>query len=75
MNKNIGYTLLLWNKKYGSGAKFVVKDNKTDKFAEFSPANPKDIAWVSQDISKESDYKDWEDFQNERVEDINSIVM
>lgn len=70
-----GYTLLLWNKKYGSGAAFVVQDNSTKKYAEFSPARPKDITWVSQDISAQPDYKDWEDFQKEQVDDINDIIM
>ena len=73
--KETGYTFYLWNKKYGNRAQFVIQDNKTQKFAEFSPTRPKDIAWVDKDLTKESDYKGWEDFQKEQVEDLSLVVM
>lgn len=69
------FILHRWNKKYGNGAKFVVEDKKTGKFAEFSPARPKDIAWVDSDLTKESEYQAWDDFQKEPVEDLNQIIM
>ena len=68
------YILHLWNGKYGNGAKFVVEDSK-GKFAEFSPARPKDIAWVDTDLTKEADYKDWQDFEKEKVDDLNQVIM
>lgn len=69
------FILHKWNKKYGNGAQFVVEDESTGKFAEFSPARPKDIAWVDTDLTKEAEYKDWDDFQKERVEDLNKVIM
>lgn len=69
------FILHRWNKKYGNNAKFVVENKDNHKFAEFSPARPKDIAWVDSDISKESDYADWDDFMKEPVENLNDIVM
>lgn len=68
------YTLHLWNGKYGNNAKFIVEDNN-GKFAEFSPARPKDVAWVKTDLTKESDYQSWEDFENEKVDDLNLVIM
>lgn len=69
------FILLKWNKKYGNGAKFVVQDKSNGKFAEFSPARPKDVAWVDTDISKEQDYANWDDFQKEPVEKLEDIIM
>lgn len=69
------FLLHRWNKQYGNGAKFVVEDKSTKKFAEFSPARPKDIQWVKEDITKESEYQSWDDFQKEPVDNLNSIVM
>lgn len=68
------YKLKLWNGKYGNAAKFIVEDNR-GKFAEFSPARPKDIAWVDTDLTKEADYKDWESFEDEPVDDLNKVIM
>ena len=68
------FTLWKWNKKYGNGAKFVVEDSK-GKFAEFSPSRPKDIAWVDKDLTKEEEYKDWDDFQKEKVDDLEAVIM
>lgn len=68
------YTLKLWNKQYGNGAKFIVQDSK-GKFAEFSPVRPKDIVWVDTDLTKEDEYKTWDDFQDEKVKNLESIIM
>ena len=68
------YTLHLWNGQYGNGAKFIV-ENSDGKFAEFTPARPKDVAWVDVDLTQEQEYRNWEDFQKEQVEDINDIIM
>lgn len=64
-----------WNNKYGNAAKFVVFDEKADKYAEFSPANPKDIAWVSSDITKNPEYKSWDDWKDEPVDNLGDIIM
>ena len=69
------FILHLWNGKYGKGAKFVVEDKKTGKFAEFSPVRRKDIAWVTTDLTKEKDYKTWEDFEKEPVENLEDVMM
>lgn len=69
------FILHRWNKKYGNGAKFIVEDKSNGKFAEFSPARPKDIAWVDSDLTKESEYKSWDDFQKEPVQDLNQVIM
>lgn len=69
------FILHRWNKQYGNGAKFIVEDESTHKFAEFSPARPKDIAWVDHDLTKEPEYKDWDDFEKEKVEDLTQVVM
>lgn len=69
------YILHRWNKKYGNGAKFIVEDKKTGKFTEFSPARPKDTAWVDSDLTKEKEYQSWDDFQKEPVEDLNQVIM
>ena len=69
------YTLYKWNKKYGNGAKFVVEDDSNHKFAEFSPARPKDIAWVDKNITQEDEYKEWDDLQKEPVEKLENVIM
>ena len=45
------------------------------KFSEFDPTRPKDVAWVNQDLTTESEYKNWEDFKDEPVENLSDIVM
>lgn len=69
------FLLWKWNKKYGNGAKFIVEDKSNGKFAEFSPARPKDITWVDSDLTKESEYQSWDDFKQEKVDDLNNIIM
>lgn len=69
------YTFHLWNKKYGNNAKFVIQDNSNKKFAEFSPARPKDIAWVNTDLTKEQEYSSWESFEKEQVDDLSRVIM
>jgi hypothetical protein len=50
-------------------------DEKAGKYAEFSPANPKDIAWVSSDITKNPEYKSWDDWKDEPVDNLGDIIM
>ena len=69
------YIMKVWNGKYGSGAQFVVQDTTNGKFALFSPARPKDITWVDTDLTKDADYKGWESFEDEPVDDLTQVVM
>jgi hypothetical protein len=69
------YTILKWNKTYGTKAQFIVKDNDTGKQALFSPARSSDIAWVDKDLTEDEEYKKWDDFGKEQVKDIKDIVF
>lgn len=75
MAANTGYTFLRWNRVYGTKAQFLVKDNKTSKQALFSPARQADTAWVNTDLTKDPDYKGWQDFGNEQVADLKEVVF
>ena len=70
-----GYTFLRWNKKYGTGAQFVVKDNENSKQSVFSPARPSDLAWVGTDLANSEEYKSWDTFGNEKVDDLSKVVF
>lgn len=70
-----GYTFLRWNKKYGTASQFVVKDNETNKQSVFSPARPSDLAWVTTDLANSEDYKSWDEFGNEKVDDLSKVVF
>ncbi len=70
-----GYSFLLWNGKYGKGAKFVVKNNENNKQTYFTPGNTKDISWVSSDLTKDPSVKNWQDFFNEQIENLEDVVF
>lgn len=70
-----GYTILKWNSKYGTAAQFVVKDDENDKQSVFSPARPSDVAWTDKNLATSDDYKSWEEFGNEKIEDLNEVVF
>ena len=70
-----GYTFLRWNKKYGSAAQFVVKDNENDKQSVFSPSRPSDVAWSDKDLANSDDYKNWDTFGDEKVDDLSKVVF
>lgn len=72
---NSPYILKLWNGKYGNGAQFIVQDTKTQKYALYSPARYKDIAWVADDLTKTPEYKSWESFEDEPVDDLSQVIM
>lgn len=69
------YNLKLWNKKYGKSAKWVVYDTQTKKYGLFSMGNTKDIVWTEQDISKDSEYKGWDNWNNEPVENLEDVLV
>lgn len=73
--KKAAYAIKRWNGKYGAEAAFIVQRNSDGKMAEFQPTRPRDVAWVETDLTAQPDYKGWDDFQNEPVDDINAIVM
>lgn len=75
MAANKGYTLHLWNGKYGNNAKFVVENNTDNKFCEYSPTRPSDVVWVDTDLTSAPDYKDWQSFEKEQVDDLSNIIM
>jgi hypothetical protein len=70
-----GYTFLLWNGEYGSGAKFVVRDNANGKQTFFTPGDMQDITWASVDLTKSPDVKGWDGFENETVENLADVVF
>ena len=69
------FTLVKWNGKYDDDARFIVRDDKTNKYTLFTPDRVKDVAWTSQDMSKLPEYKNWEDFDNEKVQYLENVIM
>lgn len=69
------YVIKLWNGKYGNSAKFIVMDTTSKKYSEYAPTRPGDVAWVIGDITGEPEYKSWESFEDEPVDDLSSIVF
>ena len=69
------FQLKLWNGKYGDLACFIAYDTKAKKYTEFSIKNPKDVAWVSVDLTKNPEYKDWEGFGDEIVDSLEDVMM
>lgn len=69
------YLLKLWNGRYGNNAKFIVFNTTTAKYSLFSPVRNKDLAWTATDLTKDPDYKDWESFQDEPVENLDEVVF
>lgn len=69
------FQLKLWNGKYGDDACFVAYDTKNKKYTEFSVKNPKDVAWVSNDLTKHPDYANWESFGDEPVNFLEDVMM
>lgn len=69
------YLIKTWNGKYGNGARFIVYDTRNQKYAELAPTRANDVAWVNEDLTKVDEYKNWESFEDEPVEDIKNIVF
>lgn len=70
-----GYTFLKWNEKYGADARFVVRDNKSGKQSMFTPGRTNDVIWTSANIEGLPEVKNWSDFGNETVEDLESVAF
>ncbi|MNM90989.1 hypothetical protein D3C81_1032710 [compost metagenome] len=75
MAENKGFTFLRWNNKYGEESNFVVRDNKTNKQAFFTPGNTKDLVWTTKDLTETPTAKGWTDFANETVDDLEDVVF
>lgn len=71
--KTKGFTFLRWNGEYGKKAVFVVKDNKTNKQTLFTPERLEDIAWTDRNLA--DDYKNWEEFGNETVDNLEDVAF
>lgn len=72
-NKN--YTFLKWNGKYGADARFVVRDNSTGQQSIFTPGRTQDLVWTRTDIANAPEIKDWEDFGEETVSDLEEVAF
>jgi len=75
MAENTGYTFLRWNGEYGRGAKFVVRDNSTGKQSLFTPGRTQDLTWTSTDLANTLELKNWEEFGNETVENLEEVAF
>lgn len=74
-NSGKTYTLLKWNGTYGRDAKFVVRDNSTGKQSVFTPGRVSDLVWTSANLAESQGIKDWQDFDNEVVDDLEYVMM
>ena len=71
----MAFTLLKWNSKYGSDAKFVVKDDDTGKQSMFTPGRSQDVVWTNTDLENAPEISGWEDFGNETVENLEDVAF
>ena len=69
------YTLLRWNGKEGDEAIFVVRDNFENTQSLFTPGQCKNLHWIPRDLSNEPEYKEWSDFGDERVENLEWVMV
>lgn len=69
------YKIKLWNKKYGKEARFIVFNSQTHKYTEFLVDHVNDVMWTSHDLTKEPEYRNWEDWEDEPVDFLENIMM
>lgn len=69
------YTFLKWNGKYSQDARFVVKDNSSGKQSVFIPGRTQDLVWTRSNLAEDTSMSDWEDFNNESVDDLESVAF
>jgi hypothetical protein len=74
-DQSTGYTFLKWNGQYGSPAKFIVRDNSNGQQAVFTPGRTQDLVWTKADLSADPQIKDWQDFGNETVPELEPIAF
>ena len=71
-----GYTILKWNGRDDHGARFILKDNRNGKMTHYKPQEKvSNLTWVAHDLTLEPAFKQWEDFDNEKVEDLKYFVF
>lgn len=75
MAQTTRYIIKTWNGKYGNGARFIVFDTSEEKYAEFAPTRPNDIAWVKEDLTKVDEYKEFQSFEDEPIDDLKNVVF
>ena len=69
------YTLLKWNGKYGDDAKFVVRNNSTGQQSMFTPGRTQDLVWVKNDLASQPEIKQWQDFGNESIDNLEDVAF
>lgn len=69
------YNILKWNGQDGDNAVFVVRDNQKGMYSLFTPDKLSDLTWVKQDLSNAGDYKGWEDFEEEPIQNLEDVVF
>lgn len=69
------FTFKKWNGEYGAGAKFVTEDDDTGKQCMFTPGKTQDIVWTTSDLSATPEVKDWQDFGEEQVENLEDVAF
>jgi hypothetical protein len=75
MGENSKYIIKVWNGKYGNNARFIIQEVASGKMAEYQPTRPKDLAWVGDDLTQQAEYKDWESFEDEPIDDLNNVIF
>lgn len=71
----MAYTFKKWNGKYGNQAQFIVENDEDKKQSMFAPTRPSDLTWSSQDLTKDPEVQHWQDFGNEKVENLKEVVF
>lgn len=69
------YNLKLWNKEWGEDARFIAYDPKSKKYTEFSPRHPKDVVWVSQNLTQAPAYKSWDSCDDEPILELEDATI
>lgn len=69
------FTLKKWNGEYGNTAKFVVEDDDTGKQCLFTPGKTEDIVWTTHDMTATPEIKGWQDFGEEKVQDLEDVAF
>ena len=69
------YTILKWNGQYGKEAKFVVQDDKNGQQSMFTPGRMQDLVWTTTKLDATPEISQWEDFGNEKVDNLDDVMM
>lgn len=71
----MAYTLLKWNEQYGEEAKFIVRDDQNGQQSVFIPGRVQDITWTTSQLDKAPEIDSWEDFKQEKVDNLEDVAM